>query len=85
MWGGLGKLFGRCFVFLTKFSYWSTFHVNTITGSGVITIYFYKGLTRNPEIGNTPVSVLPNIWRLGQVGDTIFGMDVSNEMLLNAM
>ena len=85
MWGGLGKLFGRCFVFLTKFSYWPTFRVNTITGSGVITIYFYKGLTRNPEIGNTPVSVLPNIWRLGQVGDTIFGMDVSNEMLLNAV
>ena len=85
MWGGLGKLFGRCFVFLTKFSYWSTFRVNTITGSGVITIYFYKGLTRNPEIGNTPVSVLPNIWRLGQVGDTIFGKDVSNEMSLNAV
>ena len=28
----------------------------TITaGSGVITIFFYKGLARNPEIGNTPV------------------------------
>ena len=28
---------------------------------------FYKRLTRNPEIGNTPVQVLPNIWRLGEL------------------
>ena len=47
-------------------------------------IYFYKGLTRNPEIGNTPVQVLPNIWRLGRVTDTKFGTDAPNEMLLNA-
>ena len=46
------KTFWRCFVFLVKFSYWSKFHVNIITGSGVITISFYKGLTRNPEIEN---------------------------------
>ena len=49
-----------------------------------MTIFFYKGLTKNPEIGNTPVWVLPNIWRLGQVRDTKFGTNVSNEMLLNA-
>ena len=53
-------------------------------GSGVFTIFVYKGLTRNPEIGNTPVRVLPNIWRLGRVRDTIFGTNVSNEMLQNA-
>ena len=35
---------------LIKFSYWSKFHVSIITGSGVMTIFFYKGLTRNPEI-----------------------------------
>ena len=74
----------RCFVFLVKFSYWSKFHVNIITGSGVMIIFFYKGLTRNPEIGNTPVWVLPNIWRLGGVRDTKYGADVSNTMLLNA-
>ena len=51
-------------IFLVKFSYWSTFHVNIITGSGVMTISFYQGLTRNPEIGNNLVWVLPNIWRL---------------------
>ena len=32
-----------------------TFHVNIVTGPEIITIFFYKGLTRNPEIGNTPV------------------------------
>ena len=43
-----------------------------------------KGLTRNPEIGNTPVWVLPNIWRLEQAMDTKFGTKVSDRMLLNA-
>ena len=46
-------------------SYWPMFHVNIITGSRVMTIYPIKGLARNPEIGNTPVWVLLNIWRLG--------------------
>ena len=79
--------FSRCFVFLIKFSYWSKFHVNIISGSGVITIFFYKGLTRNPEIGNTLVWVLPNIWRLEKVGDTTFDTNVSKKycwMLNNA-
>ena len=43
------------FFSLVKFSYQSKFHVNIINGSGVKTISFYKGLTRNPEIGNIPV------------------------------
>ena len=66
------------------FSYGSKFHVNIITGSGIMTIFFYKGLTRNPEIGNTHVWVFPNIWRLGRVIDTTFGTNVTNRMLLNA-
>ena len=78
------KFFWRCFVYLVKFSYWSKFHVNIIAGSWIITIFFYKGLTRNLEIGNTPVWVLPNIWRLGQVMDTKFSTNVSNKILLNA-
>ena len=49
-----------------------------------MTIFFYKGLTKNPEIGNTPVCVLPNIWRLEWVMDTKFGRNVSIRMLLNA-
>ena len=78
------NFFWRCFVSLINFSYWSKFHVSIITGSGVMTILFYKRFTRNLEIRNTPVWVLFNIWRLGQVRDTKFGINISNEMLLNA-
>ena len=78
------SIFWRCFVSLVNFSYWSKFHVNIMTGSGIITIFFYKGLTRTSKIGNTPVWVLPNIWRLGQVMDTEFGTNVSNKILMNA-
>ena len=49
------NFFDVFFVALEKFSYWFQFHVNIITGSEVTTIYSCKGLTRNPEIGNTPV------------------------------
>ena len=54
-----------------------------MTGSRVMTIFVYKGLTRNPEIGNTLVWVLPNIWRLRQVRDTKFGTTVSNKKFSN--
>ena len=47
-------------------------------------IFVYKGLTRNLEIGNTPVWVSSNIWRMGQVRDTKFGTIASEEKLLNA-
>ena len=78
------KFFWRCFVSLVKFSYWSKFHVNIITVSGIMTIFFYKGLSRNSEIGNTHVWVFPSIWRLGRVMDTKFGTNVTNRMLRNA-
>ena len=58
----------RCFVLCDRFSYWSKFHVNIITGSGLMTIFFYQGLTRNMEIRNTPVWVLTNNLRLGELG-----------------
>ena len=77
------KGFWCCFVSLVRFSYWSKFHVHIITGSGAMTIFFYKGLIRNSEIRNTPVWVLPNIWTLGRVKDTKFDTNISNEMLLN--
>ena len=57
-------IFWHCFVFLVRFSYWSKFHVNIITVSGVMTILFDKELTRYPEFGNIPIGVLANIWRL---------------------
>ena len=70
---------------IVKF-FWVCFvsHVNIITGSGIMTILFYKRLTRNPEIGNTPVWVLLNICRWGRVMDTKFGTNVSNRISLNA-
>ena len=40
---------------LVSYQYHSSkFHAIIITGSGVMIICFYKGLTRNSEIGNTP-------------------------------
>ena len=47
-----------------------------------MTIFFYKGLTKNQEIGINPFWVLPNIWKLRQIRDTNFGTSVSNKMLL---
>ena len=78
------KLFWHFFISLVKFIYWSKFHVNIITGSGVMTSFFYKRLTRNPEIGNTTIWVFPNIWRLGWVKNSKSGTNVSYEMLLNS-
>ena len=78
------QFFWRFFVCFVKFIHWSKFHVSIITGSGIMTIYFYKGLTRNPEIENTPVWVLRNIWRVEQIMDAKFGPNISNRMLLNA-
>ena len=78
------NFFWRCFISLVKFSYWSMFHAIIITGSGIMTVFFYKGMIRDPEIGNTPVWVLPNIWRLGWVMNAKFGTNVPNRMLLNA-
>ena len=64
----IGKFIWRCFISLVKYSYWSKFHVNIITVSGVMKIFFHKWLTRNPETENTLVWVLPNIYRLGMLG-----------------
>ena len=61
-----------------------SFNVNLIIGSGVLTILFYKELTRNLEIRNTLIWVLPNIWRPGRVRYTKFVTNDSNEMLQNA-
>ena len=78
------KFFWLCFVSLSKFSYWSRFHLNIFTSSGVLIIYFYKGLTRNPEVENIPVWVLFNIWRLRWVSDTKLDTDVPKKMLLQS-
>ena len=71
-------------VFFVRFTYWFKFRVNIITGSEVKTIFFCKELTRNPEIGNTPVWVLLNIWIKERANNTKFSSNVFNKMLLNA-
>ena len=78
------SIFGGCRISLVNFSYWFKFYINIKNGSGVMRVFAYKELTRNPNIGNTPVGILPNIWRLGQVRDTKFGTNVFNKKLLNA-
>ena len=45
---------------------------------------FIKDWWEIRKSGDTPVWVLPNIWRLGRVMDTKFGTNVSNRMLLTA-
>ena len=58
------KLFWRSFVSLVKFSYRSKFHVSIITGSGVMTISFYKRLARNLEtrIAPSPFYLISGDW-----------------------
>ena len=80
----LSIIFWRCFVSFVKFRYGSKFHVIVISGSRIMTIFFYTGLTRNPEIRNTPVWVFHNIWRLGRVMDTKIYTNVCNRTFLNA-
>ena len=79
----LSDFFDVVFFSLVRFIYWYKFHVNIITGFWSYDNLFYKGFTRNLEIGTTHVSVFPNIWRLGQVRDTKFGMSPMKYMLQN--
>ena len=49
------KFFNVVLLLQPSLVYCSKFHVNIITGSVIMKIFFYKRLTRNPEIGYTPV------------------------------
>ena len=78
------KIFWRCFVSFVKFSYWSKFHVNIITGSGVMTVSFIRDW---PEIWKSeipPSGFCPISGDWGGVRDTKCGTNVSIKMLLNA-
>ena len=46
------QIFWLCFVSLVMFSYWSKFHANIITGSGVMTIFFVRDW---PEIWKSEI------------------------------
>ena len=60
-----------------------TSQFSIMTSSSIFFLSLFSYWSRNPEIGNTPVWVLPNIWRLGRVLDTKFDTNISNGMLLN--
>ena len=45
-------------------------------------IFVYNKSTRNLEIENAPIWVLPNIWRLGEVRDAKFSKNVCYKKLL---
>ena len=50
----IAKIFLRLFFSLVRFSYLPKFYVNIITGSGVMAIFFNKGL--RPEIRKSEIS-----------------------------
>ena len=70
------QLFWRGFVSVVKFSYWSKFHVNIITGSGVMTVSFIRDWpeiwkSEIPPSGFCPISgdwggelAIPNVVRM---------------------
>ena len=61
-----------------RYRYWSTLHVSTITGSGIMTIFIYKGFDQ--KLSRLPSEFCYIIRRLEQVRDTKFRMAVvSNE------
>ena len=57
----------------------------TGSGSGVLIIFVYKRLIRNPEIRKIPVWVLRNMWRLGKIKNEKFDTNFSNKMFMNAV
>ena len=70
----------RKYEFVLRFSYfWSKFYVKVTSSSGVLTIFFYKGLTRNPEITSKPVWDLFKVFNLEQVRTTKCDTYVSNQ------
>ena len=58
------KFFWRCCVLLVRFSYWSHFQVNIVTGSRVMTIFLYKDRPeiREPEIPTSEFCPISGDW-----------------------
>ena len=56
-----------CFVSLIKFSYWSRFHVNIITGSGTMTIFFVRDGLDIPKSKIPPSEFCPISGDWGQL------------------
>ena len=62
----------------------SNFHVNTITGSGIMAVFVYKKLTRKWEIVNIPSEFCPMSGDWDKSGIPNLAQNVSNKKLLNA-
>ena len=77
------KFFWRCFVSLTELLVLVSRQCHHCLWS--YDNFFYKELTRNPKIENTPIWVLLNVWKLGQIRDTKFGTKFSNKISLNTV
>ena len=77
-------IFWRCFVSRVRFTYWSKFHVDIATDSGVMINLLLQEIDQKYRNRKYPIWVLPNIWKLEQVRNTKFGMQVSNRLWLNA-
>ena len=62
------QIFWRCFISLVNFSYWSKFHVNIITGSGIMTIFFIRDWPEIRKLEIPPSEFCPipgdqgNLW-----------------------
>ena len=81
-WEVIVNFFWLFFFSLVKFSYWSKFHVNIITGSGVMTISFYKGFFIT-EIRRSKIPPSEFYSISGDWGEQGIPSLVSNKMLLS--
>ena len=83
-----------CFVFFlfvwrrhvpfVTFIYLSKFHVSIITGSGVMTIFVYKGFYEKFRNWKPPLLSFVQYLETGAIEDTKFDINVSNEKLIDA-
>ena len=82
------KLFWRCFILLVEFIYWSKWHVNVITGSGGMTIFFKRDWPeiRKSEIPRSEFCPISGDWgELGISNLTWMSLIKCYWMLQNAM
>ena len=82
------ELFWRCFILLVEFIYWSKWHVNVITGSGDMTIFFKRDWPeiRKSEIPRSEFCPISGDWgELGISNLTRMSLIKCYWMLQNAM
>ena len=63
-------------------SFVSKFHFIIVTGFRVMTIFVYKGLSRNPEYRNNRLWIFPYNWALKCANNSKFSANISTKKLL---